>query len=345
MDIKQERFLDFLGKTNTRFTIPVFQRVYSWNARQCRELWDDILAAGSFDDPAKNTHFMGMVLYSVDAERWHGATQLNIIDGQQRMTTVSLLLCALARYLDEKQTQVGGLNAHDLAQRYLHVDGVATAAGKLVLSHMDRETLYALAGAGPMPEEPAGRLIDNAELFYSNMQDDSFDASRLWRGLESLQIAGIALAFEDSPQLVFESLNSKGMPLTTADRIRNFIVVTDEANGAEESGVFERCWLPLEHLAAQSQSSLSVTLIVHAWLAAKYREIRIFDKSEVYGIFKNCLREEYGENLTALLGDLSDYAQSLLDDEAFCAEQLEEAQRWVQGKPKDLVSEYKMFGD
>ena len=344
MQIKQERFLDVLGTDNTCFTIPVFQRVYSWDARQCNELWDDIMAAGIADE-TEDPHFMGMLLYSADADAKNGATQLDIIDGQQRTTTMTLLICALARYLDEKGLQVDGLCAKDLFERYLRIGAGTRATGKLTLSFMDRETLYALVGVGIMPQEPAGRLIDNLELFFAKMQEPGFDVERLWRGLARLEVASVLLAHDDSPQLVFESLNSKGMALSTADRIRNFVVVTDEAEGRVADGIFETCWRPLEELAANAECGLDVTTIVQAWLAGKYRDTRIFDKSEVYGLFKNCLRDEFEGGLAALFEALSAYAHKLIEDEELRTEDLEDAERWVAGKPKELISEYKMFGD
>ena len=345
MQIQQESFLELMAKPDTRFVIPVFQRVYSWDARQCNELWEDIMAAGAQTDETAEPHFMGMLLYSADTETWHGTSMFDVIDGQQRMTTMTLLLCALARYLDETGMQVGGLSANDMFERYLRIGSGASAVGKLTLSFMDRETLFALLGIGTMPTEPAGRLIDNLELFYAKMCEPGFDATQLWRGLERLEIASILLAHDDSPQLVFESLNSKGMALSTADRIRNFIVVTDEANDHADDGVFERCWLPLEKLVADGACGLDVTAVVHAWLCEKYRETRIFDKSEVYGLFKSCLRSEYSDKIEPALDDIADFARKLIEDEGYRTEKLEDADRWVAGKPKELISEYKMFGD
>ena len=288
---------------------------------------------------------MGMLLYSADTETWHGASMFDVIDGQQRMTTMTLLLCALARYLDETGVQVGGLSANDVFERYLRIGTGASAAGKLTLSFMDRDTLFALLGIGTMPTEPAGRLIDNLELFYSKMREPGFSVTQLWRWLERLEIASILLAHDDSPQLVFESLNSKGMALSTADRIRNFIVVSDEATGHVDDGVFERCWLPLEKLVAENDYELDVTTVVHAWLCRKYRETRIFDKSEVYGLFKSCLRSEYNDEIERALNDIADFARKLIEDEEYRTKKLEDAERWVAGKHKELISEYKMFGD
>lgn len=339
MEIRQERFLEFLGRENTRFVIPVFQRVYSWDARQCEELWEDVVEAGAGDGRA---HFAGMLLYAADAESWQGAQQFDVIDGQQRMTTVSLLLCALARLLDESHSEVGGVSAAELFARYLRIGSGAGASGKLVLSSMDRETLFALVGCGVMPVEPAGRLIDNLELFYAKMGEPGFDVEQLWRGLGRLEVASVLLAHDDGPQIVFESLNSKGKALTLADRVRNYAVVADGAIG--QSALYERSWLPFEELVAETEG-LDATIVLIAWLAKKYRELRIFDESEAYGVFKRSLRDDYRGNLARALADAADYANELIADAEYRAEELENAQRWVAGKPKELISEYKMFGD
>ena len=343
MQIRQESLLDFMGKADVRFSIPVFQRVYSWNARQCEELWDDVMRAGA---TGGGGHFMGMLLYSVDAQGWECIEQLDVIDGQQRLTTATLLLCALVRLLDEDGNDVEGLSADGLRSRYLLIGRGGSSAGKLVLSDMDRDTLFALVGAGDMPEEPAGRLIENLELFYGYMRQPDFDVERLWRGLQCLDIASVQLAPEDSPQLVFESLNSKGMALSLADRLRNLVVMTDDGVSSSEEGLYEARWLPLESTVVNAGiEGLDVTTALESWLAESYRDIRIFDRSDVYGVLKSHLRDACGNDLGQLLSDALDYACSLIDDGELREEALENAARWTAGKPKDLISEYKMFGD
>ena len=341
MHIEQERFLDFLGKPDTRFVIPVFQRVYSWNARQCEDLWDDIVAASDTSE----THFMGMVLYVDEAETFNGVAQHNVIDGQQRLTTLSLLLCALARHLDETGSSVEGITAPDLFTRYLRSGEGAQASGKLTLSQSDRETLYALVGVNTMPEEPAGRLIDNLELFFAKMAEPNFDASKLWSGLEKLEIASVRLDYGDSPQLVFESLNSKGMALSTADRVRNYIVITDDANDHSEDALFEHSWLPFEATFEDRADDFDANAALNVWLANTYRNERIFDESEIYGLFKRSLRDTYKGEVSPLLEDAARYARELFDDDERRSEELADLQLWISGKPKGLISEYKMFGD
>ena len=339
MKIEQGPFLDFLGQPKARFVIPVFQRVYSWNARQCEELWEDIMSAGD----AGETHFMGIVLYSVDAESWAGHRQLDVIDGQQRMTTLTLLIAALCNRLAEAGGKVAGLSVPVVQHRFLKASGGAAESSKLVLSNLDRATLMALVGAGDPPEEPAQRLIDNLQLFERKMSAERFDPERLWRGLEALAIASVQLEAEDSPQIVFESLNSKGMPLTLADRVKNYLIAS--TGNREQERLYKSYWVPLEETTAESDGLVDITAVLHAWLADRYRSVRIFDKSEVYGVFKTCLRDEFGGSFERLLADVTAYCGRYLADPEFREEAAALAERWVSDKPEESISELKLFGD
>ena len=324
MRIEQTSMLDFLEKPGARFTIPVFQRVYSWSARQCEEVWEDCLRAGETGEP----HFMGLVLYAPDAD---GGGVFDVIDGQQRLTTLSLLIAATGR--------------RDLVARCLHSfdrAGGARPKCKLTLSSDDAPTLAAIAGAGEMPEEPASRLVENYLLFKERVGGLP-DVEPLLRGLKALQIAAVELAPEDSPQLVFESLNSKGMPLSTADRVRNLIVASTQ--GGEQDALFEGRWLPLEERAAMADPPATMTDVLHAWLAERFRSERIFDQSEVYGLFKRRLADEFDGSLARAFGNLAAYADRYLSDTDMREEADASVELWVTGKPDELISEYRMFGD
>lgn len=324
MRIEQTAALDFLGRPGVRFAIPVFQRVYSWSAWQCEELFGDCLRAGESGEP----HFMGLLLYSLDSQ---DASVLDVIDGQQRLTTLSLLIAALDR--------------RDLAARYLQTftRASSTPRCKLELSGGDRETLPAIIGLGEMPEEPASRLVENYLLFKQKLDDDAECADTVLRGLKLLQIAAVELEPADSPQLVFESLNSKGMPLTTADRARNLLIASSSAD--EQAALLEGKWLPLAQRAEAAEPPATMTNLLHAWLAERYRSIRIFDRSEVYGLLKQRLRDEFDDSWERLLDAVTLYANTYLSDPEVREEADESAARWIEGKPDELISEYKMFGD
>ena len=162
---------------------------------------------------------------------------------------------------------------------------------------------------------------------------------------EKLEIASVRLDYGDSPQLVFESLNSKGMALSTADRVRNYIVITDDANDHSEDALFEHSWLPFEATFEDRADDFDANAALNVWLANTYRNERIFDESEIYGLFKRSLRDTYKGEISPLLEDAARYARELFDDDERRSEELADLQLWISGKPKGLISEYKMFGD
>ena len=157
MITEQRMFLDILGSRKTQYTIPVFQRVYSWNRDQCDELWGDILRAGR----TSNTHFIGTLLYSVEPDEGDGIAHLSVIDGQQRTATLTLLLAAFERYLRKTGASIGAVDADFVRDNYLFVEG----DHKLVLSRTDRTTLFADRSRVTLdiaPETPAAPPPGNA---------------------------------------------------------------------------------------------------------------------------------------------------------------------------------------
>lgn len=338
MRIEQKPIIDVLATPDVRFTVPVFQRVYSWTARQCEELWDDAMRSGTTGEP----HFAGMLLVTRDVQDWRGLGQLDVIDGQQRLTTLTLLLAALCDHADRVPC-AGVPSAGEMAARYLLADAGDGPSAKLALTGLDRDTLAAIVGAADPPEEAAQRLVDNYLLFAGKMEELGFDAVTLWRGLALLDVALVELDAADGPQTVFESLNSKGMALTTADRVRNLIVAS--TSGDDQDRLFRDVWLPLEERATAGEPRTTLNDVLHAWLAGRYRSVRILDAGEVYGVLKACLRDEYAGSLDALLADVGEYLDRFLSDADFRAEAQRAAEAWTSGKPEKSVSEFKLFGD
>ena len=180
MQVREGAFLDLLGADGVRFMIPVYQRVYSWSEQQYENPWRDIMRAGTL----ASDNFVGTVLYCVEAE---DERQLDVIDGQ---------------------------SADDIGKAYTLVGSAEKKMPKLVLARADRETFAAVMGAGDMPEQASQRVIESYGIFRSHMQEADFDVRVLWSGIRHLTAIVASLEDGDSPQLIFESLNSKGMPLT-----------------------------------------------------------------------------------------------------------------------------------
>mgnify|MGYP003374512828 FL=1 len=229
MKATEANLLDLMGVAKMQFVIPVYQRVYSWSVKECEVLWDDVMRAGRDDV----SHFVGSMLYIPESES--SATSISrvlLIDGQQRMTTFSLMIAALADYLEgnpDKAGFLGDLKISALRKNYLFNDDDynGLARYKLVLSQDDKETLFSIVSRSPVPDEKSDRIVENYAFFREKMRGKSFDPARLWAGLNRVQVIDTKLtAGVDNAQLIFESMNSKGKPLTPIDLIRNYVLMS-----------------------------------------------------------------------------------------------------------------------
>jgi uncharacterized protein with ParB-like and HNH nuclease domain len=219
MKAVEAKLLEFLKKS-PQFIIPIYQRTYSWGERECRQLWDDILRTGRDDKLA--AHFVGSIVY-VEKGLYHVSAQspLLVIDGQQRLTTMTLLIEALARKLGDTEP-LDGFSARKLRSYYLLNDPEAGERRyKLVLSQTDKATLIAILDQHDRPREHSVRVEANLEFFQMRLAEASEELEAVCKGLAKLIVVDISLdRDQDNPQLIFESLNSTGLELSQADLIR-----------------------------------------------------------------------------------------------------------------------------
>lgn len=328
--------LDVLGIPDSQFIVPVFQRVYSWTARECEDLIDDVLAAGA----AGRAHFTGSFLYAPCASEEEGVQAFQIIDGQQRTTTVTLMLLAFAERL-RAQGGADEARASEIAERYLLCNGGTEP--KLLLTSIDGGMLAHLLGLQEEPEDVAVRLQENLDVFRARMAEPTFDEEAFWNGCEGLRVLGIELSVEDSSQEVFESLNSKGKRLAVEDLIRNAILSV-AVGGAGAQQLYERRWIPLEESVAAAPD-LDMEDVLCSWIASRHDDVYLDSKSEVYPLFKGDLETAYGGDCDRLLVDVAAYADELIGSEQLRRDRMHELDRWLQGKPKNIISEKRMFGD
>lgn len=293
MNIDQRRFLDFLGMPDARFAIPAYQRIYTWSESQCEELWLDILRAGRFD----RGHFLGTILYSREAisvgERWA------VIDGQQRMTSISLVLLALARYIRMHAEDV--LRAEALEGRYLRTSGRDGAeALKLVPSHYDVEP-YAAALEG---REPRTRTAINRNLAYfeSKMDEEDFELEELEQGLLNLTVITVEVEDPETAQSIFEGINSKGVPLNIADMIRNYLLLAESYD--EQARLYEEYWKPSQEMFAPDPGSLRLNGAIKSWISVRLRGARILSANQVYSSFKKYVEDQYRGDKEPVLREL-----------------------------------------
>jgi len=281
----EANLLSFLQKS-PQFIIPIYQRTYSWTEKQCRQLWDDILRAGSSDTIA--VHFIGSIVYVEQglSQVSHRAALL-VIDGQQRLTTVALLLEALARALGDGEP-VDGFSAAKLRHYYL---SNPLESGdryfKLLLSQTDNASLKAVIKNTERPKEPSLRVTQNFELFEGLLAQQKGDLAPVCRGLSKLVVVDIALSRDqDNPQLIFESMNSTGKELSQADLIRNFILMGLEPT--LQTRLYEEYWRPMEQDFGQEAYGTQFDSFMRHYLTVCTGDIP--REREVYEAFKDYSR-------------------------------------------------------
>lgn len=333
--------LDVLGRPRTRFAIPVFQRVYSWTERQCAQMLDDALRA---DAGADAMHFMGTLIYLPEGE--HDAS---LIDGQQRLVTLSLLLVALRDRLACGSADERALAA-SIDEAYLR----SGADAKLMLAEADAATFDALVrgeeaqakGGDPLQskgEGPSRFLVDNLGYLARRLDEVALDAAAILAALHRLVVVAVELEEDDAPQQVFESLNAKGKPLSTTDLLRNTLLLRYGFD--EQERLFGRYWAPIDaaFAAFAPEEDVYLDAALHAWLVEAAPGIGALKRSDLYQAFKDHLAQEDDATLEGMLRSIS---SSCL---AFAAEPASQTARehldWAIGKQKGLVSERMLFGD
>ncbi len=293
MDAKATTLLKFFEENqNNQFVIPIYQRLYSWKKEQCEQLWDDIIKIGGNDK--MNGHFIGSILYvRVDATH---SSPLLIIDGQQRLTTITLLLIALRnRSSDEVKRK-------KMESYLINSDKDGDKKFRLILSESDRDTLLSLIDKNKRePSKPSLKIMENFELFEKWIRKNTDKLETIFKGLKKLMIVWISLEKgKDDPQLIFESMNSKGIELTQTDLIRNYIVMETEVK--KQEGFYNQYWRAMEEDFKQNEKLFN--RFVRHYLTIKTREIPNINK--VYEAFKD-YRQKEGIGIEALLQDLQKY--------------------------------------
>ncbi|GAA7561895.1 hypothetical protein HpBHB38_12100 [Helicobacter pylori] len=281
-----------------QLVIPIYQRLYSWEKEQCKELWDDIIKIGGNDK--MNGHFIGCILYVLDGIT-HSDNALLIIDGQQRLTTITLLLTALRDHLNDEDEFLEKFSCQKIESDYLiNSDKDGDKKFRLILSESDKDTLlYLIDKDRRKPSEPSSKIMENFKLFEEWVSNTD-KLETIFKGLEKLMIVEIALEKEDDPQLIFESMNSKGMELTQTDLIRNYIVMETETE--KQEGFYNKYWRAMEEEFKQNKKLFD--RFVRHYLTIKTREIPNINK--VYVALKD-YRQKEGIGIEDLLKDLQKY--------------------------------------
>lgn len=311
MHAEESNLLDFLKKA-TQFTIPIFQRTYSWGEEEVKQLWDDIIRTGKNENI--KSHFIGSIVYIFQEKGDIVFQSAMVIDGQQRLTTLSLLLEALARFVGEDEP-IDGFSAQKIREYYL-VNRLekANRKYKLLLTQTDKDTLINLVTQQKFPNDYSLRIKDAFDFFQTKIAGLGTGLKYLCAGLAKLMVVSIALANgQDNPQLIFESMNSTGKELSQADLIRNYVLMDLPAE--EQTNLYNHYWRPMEISFGQEAYENHFDAFMRHYLTMRTGSIPRL--REVYKAFKDYRvdPENPFEDTKSLLDDVcrfSDYYVTLV---------------------------------
>ena len=300
-------FTNIINGTS-QFVIPVFQRDYTWEAEtQCAQLWRDVLRAARA--AGEHGHFLGSIVYVATGDSLAGFTRWLLIDGQQRLTTLTLLLAALRDHIrDSKWTGSENDPTPKRIEAYFlkNVQEEGDQEQKLVLRRHDQATLRAILDNKELPQAASEHVRENYNYFRDELT--KVNPADVYKGIGRLVIVDVALDRKtDDPQLIFESLNSTGVDQSQADLIRNFILM--RLPEKEQTSLYETYWCKIEALFQGSEWTFDA--FARDYVALKTQASRQEKASEIYYAFREffpALREQSG-SLEAGLADMLRHAR------------------------------------
>jgi len=310
MKAKEINFLSFLQQPK-QFVIPIYQRTYSWSDKHCEQLFNDIVRCGSNENI--KGHFIGAIVYVEDGlYQVSSIPKLNVIDGQQRLTTISLLLFAFAKVIDEKKINIPDITRKKI-NNYYHFNMNEEGSDlffKLILTQNDKDTYLNLLKEKELSNiNISKRIFNNFESFYNKL--NSFDQNAIndfYKGLLKLIIVDISLdRANDNPQLIFESLNSTGLALSQADLIRNYILMRLEPE--KQNLIYNNYWHPMELSFKFNEGDTSkFDDFMRDYLTTKLN--RIPNQNQVYDEFKKFIIDTNDfEEIKQRVEDIYEYSK------------------------------------
>jgi len=259
--------VEWLAEAVTTIAVPVYQRHYRWDLDRCSRLLEDIRAVA--DAGERQTHFIGSILATADTD---DAAAHTLIDGQQRLTTLTLLAAALHSTVHPNDPALAG----ELRRLLVHP---SREGGTKLLPHRgrDKELADIIGGRAPQREPGESPFNDNYEFFLREVQRD---ADRVWRGLRRLEHVFISLRDNAHPQQVFESLNSTGAPLKNHELVHNYVLM--RLSHAEQTGIEDEYWIPIEQNTGDRIDGFLRDYLIQR----TGRDSEFVGEHGVYGVFK-----------------------------------------------------------
>ena len=280
MKANETKVEDFLASNKTQFIIPVYQRNYDWSTSQCKQLLDDILEVGTSNK--MNAHFIGSIVYvHDDVYTSSRIKELTIIDGQQRLTTLTLIYLVLHRLAMELNDES---LVSEISETYL-INKFASEDEKLKLrptENNDKAIKYLLRSDINEEFLTFSKIIDNFNYFKGRITEENYEF--ILKGLSKLMFVEVSLdRTKDDPQRIFESLNSTGLELSQADLIRNYILMG--LSRRDQNKIYNNYWEVIEKLAKDETLNISkVSDFIRDYLTLVNNKIP--NKGKVYLEFK-----------------------------------------------------------
>lgn len=283
----ERRLVQYLEGADKRFIIPVYQRNYDWKIENCKQLYDDLIKVIK---KGRESHFFGSLVSVYEPS---GANvEYLVIDGQQRLTTVSLLLLAMHNLIKEKVVEPGGkllgergeLLSERIYNEYL-VDKYQPGETRIKLKPVknDQEAFHKLFDDAS-EHNKASNLTINYNYFYERIQKGEITIDELFVAITKLMIIDIELSSNDDPQLIFESLNSTGLDLNEGDKIRNYVLMG--LSKEQQEKYYDKYWNPIE-----MRTKYNVSSFVRDYLSVKQGAIP--NEKKVYSTFKDYAEQKF----------------------------------------------------
>lgn len=285
-------FLEFIEGKRT-FYIPVYQRNYDWKRIQCMALFKDIENIAI--NKNRNSHFLGTIVY-VEGESLANFRKFIVIDGQQRLTSIMILLKAVLDLTDNEDLKL------EIEQSYL-TNRFSPEPLKIKLKPMkqDADNFHKLIN-NQIKDMGESQILLNYNLFIDLIKESDLSPQEIYQGIQKLEIVYIQLAKEnENPQLIFESLNSTGLDLTQADLIRNYLLMGQDYSQQER--LYSDYWIKLEQLLPDAM----ISDFIRDYLTLKTRIIP--NKDKVYTSFKEYYQRMDNYDSEGFLDELKTYGE------------------------------------
>ena len=290
---------------NKQFIIPAFQRDYSWTTEQCRQMWDDIMHASGGEG---RDHFMGSFVY-VSGVATPGFSSWLVIDGQQRLTTLTLLLAALRDHIRDAKWDGQETSPEQIDAFYLrNVFESGDRSYKLALRRHDNRTLWSLIDGKDISEltSRSELVIEAYNYFRELLNSPEVSPDDVYRGIAQLKVVDVTLHRpQDNPQQIFESLNSTGVDLTQSDLIRNYLLMG--LPEPDQTLMYDDYWSKIEALFRSSGSAPDTFL--RDYISLKQKTTIQPKTDRVYAEFKSFWQTSDTDALVSLLQDMIHFAR------------------------------------